>query len=181
MTFTLAMVMNPRVWKRAQAEIDAVVGIDRLPEYDDRPSLPYVDAIVRVPAGFAVTNCYGGLPHATVRSDIYKGFYVPKGELLQIPVRYPNATEFISERFLNADGSLTDDEPSQFVFGFGRRICADADGQDIEFDPTYANGLTRRPEIFPYPISPRAHVNKETSQRIWGFIRSGKYKLMLRI
>ena len=47
MTFTLVMVENPLVWKRAQAEVDAVVGTDRLPEFDDRPSLPYVDAIVR--------------------------------------------------------------------------------------------------------------------------------------
>ena len=41
------MVENPHVWKRAQAEIDAVVGIDRLPEFDDKPSLPYVDAVIR--------------------------------------------------------------------------------------------------------------------------------------
>lgn len=47
LSFTLAMVKNPRVWKRAQAEIDAVIGTDRLPEYEDRPSLPYVEAIIR--------------------------------------------------------------------------------------------------------------------------------------
>lgn len=47
MAFTLAMVKNPRVWKRAQAEIDGVVGIDRLPEFDDRQSLPYVEAVMR--------------------------------------------------------------------------------------------------------------------------------------
>lgn len=47
MTFTLAMVKNPRVWKRAQAEIDAVLGIHRLPEFQDRQSLPYVEAIMR--------------------------------------------------------------------------------------------------------------------------------------
>ena len=47
MTFTLAMVENPHVWKRAQMDIDAVVGMDRLPEFEDRPSLPYVDAIIR--------------------------------------------------------------------------------------------------------------------------------------
>ena len=41
------MVKNPHIWKRAQAEIDAVVGTDRLPEFDDRSSLPYVDAILR--------------------------------------------------------------------------------------------------------------------------------------
>ena len=47
MTFTLAMVKNPRIWKRAQTEIDAFVGTNRLPEFDDRSSLSYVDAIVR--------------------------------------------------------------------------------------------------------------------------------------
>ena len=47
MTFALAMVENPHVWKRAQMEIDAVLGTERLPEFDDRPSLPYVDAIMR--------------------------------------------------------------------------------------------------------------------------------------
>ena len=47
MSFTLAMVKNPSIWKRAQAEIDSVIGADRLPEFEDRPSLPYVDAIVR--------------------------------------------------------------------------------------------------------------------------------------
>ena len=47
MTFTLAMVKHPRVCKRAQADIDALVGTHRLPEFDDRFSLPYVDAILR--------------------------------------------------------------------------------------------------------------------------------------
>ena len=41
------MVKNRHVWKRVQAEIDAVVGTDRLPEFDDRPSLTYIDAILR--------------------------------------------------------------------------------------------------------------------------------------
>jgi cytochrome P450 len=36
--------------------------------------------------------------------------------------KYPNASEFDPERFLNADGTLTDDTVS-VVWGFGRRIC----------------------------------------------------------
>jgi len=36
--------------------------------------------------------------------------------------RYPNAEQFTPERFLDAEGMLTDDTPD-FVFGFGRRIC----------------------------------------------------------
>ena len=47
MTFFLMMVVNQRAQERAQAEIDVVVGEDRLPTMDDRPLLPYLDAIFR--------------------------------------------------------------------------------------------------------------------------------------
>jgi cytochrome P450 len=40
------MMEYPDVLKKAQMEIDAVVGNDRLPNFEDRPSLPYVDAIM---------------------------------------------------------------------------------------------------------------------------------------
>ena len=41
------MVLHPEIQKKAQAEIDAVVGHDRLPDFNDRPSLPYIDRIVQ--------------------------------------------------------------------------------------------------------------------------------------
>jgi len=43
----LALVLYPQVQKRAQAELDLVVGRDRLPTFDDRPRLPYIEAICR--------------------------------------------------------------------------------------------------------------------------------------
>lgn len=46
-TFFLAMVMNPEVIKKAQEEIDRVVGHDRLPSFSDRPNLPYVEALCK--------------------------------------------------------------------------------------------------------------------------------------
>jgi hypothetical protein len=39
--FILAMVLHPEVMHRAQQEIDAVVGSGRLPDFADRPHLPY--------------------------------------------------------------------------------------------------------------------------------------------
>ena len=47
MSFFLMMVINPAVQEKAQAQIDAVVGKDRLPTINDRPSLPFIDAIFR--------------------------------------------------------------------------------------------------------------------------------------
>lgn len=44
-TFILAMVLHPHVLKKAQEEIDRVIGPKRLPEFDDRENLPYIEAI----------------------------------------------------------------------------------------------------------------------------------------
>ncbi len=41
------MIAFPEARRRAQAEIDAVVGHDRLPTFADTPRLPYVRAITR--------------------------------------------------------------------------------------------------------------------------------------
>ena len=41
------MVLYPEVMKKAQAEIDNVVGPDTLPTFGDRERLPYVEAIVK--------------------------------------------------------------------------------------------------------------------------------------
>jgi hypothetical protein len=47
MIFLLVMVLYPDVQTRSRAEIDSVVGRDRLPTFEDRASLPYVDAVLR--------------------------------------------------------------------------------------------------------------------------------------
>jgi len=47
LVFLLAMVLYPEVQAKAQADIDRVIGKDRLPDFDDRPALPYLDAILR--------------------------------------------------------------------------------------------------------------------------------------
>lgn len=40
-------IMHPGVFKKAQEEIDRVVGNTRLPDFDDKPSLPYLDCVIR--------------------------------------------------------------------------------------------------------------------------------------
>ena len=43
----LALALSPQVQKRAQAELDAVVGRDRLPTFEDRQRLPYIEALCK--------------------------------------------------------------------------------------------------------------------------------------
>lgn len=58
-TFLLTMVCYPEIQKKAQEELDRVVGHGQLPEFGDRESLPYLSAIIKeiyrwrptVPAG----------------------------------------------------------------------------------------------------------------------------------
>jgi cytochrome P450 len=47
LTFLLAMVLHPDVYKKAQEEMDRVVGPDRLPNLDDRKSLTYLDSVLK--------------------------------------------------------------------------------------------------------------------------------------
>jgi cytochrome P450 len=55
----LALVLFPQVQKRAQAELDVVVGRDRLPTFDDRPRLPYIDALCKELMRWQMVNPIG--------------------------------------------------------------------------------------------------------------------------
>ena len=44
----LFMILYPECKKKAQAELDAVIGKNRLPVLGDRPELPYVTAFLMV-------------------------------------------------------------------------------------------------------------------------------------
>ena len=46
LAFLLAMTVYPKVQRKAQKEIAHVVGKDRLPSFDDRGSLPYLECIL---------------------------------------------------------------------------------------------------------------------------------------
>jgi cytochrome P450 len=76
----MAMALHPSLQKRVQDEIDRVVGTDRLPTYEDRPSLPMVEAVVRETLRWRPVLPLG-VPHTTIKEDIYKGYYIPKGKL----------------------------------------------------------------------------------------------------
>jgi hypothetical protein len=45
-TFFLAMSLHPEILAKAQEELDTVVGRKRLPTLEDRPNLPYIEAIL---------------------------------------------------------------------------------------------------------------------------------------
>ena len=79
--FILAMTLHPSIQTRAQAELDAVVGPDRLPTMADRPRLPYVNALaLEVLRSHVVAPT--GVPHRVTEDDVYEGYFIPKGSLV---------------------------------------------------------------------------------------------------
>ena len=72
------MNLHPDAQKKAQAELDAVIGPTRLSTHTDRAELPYVNALLKechrwLPAGPM------SLPHAAVKDDEYNGWFIPAG------------------------------------------------------------------------------------------------------
>ena len=96
------MLLSPDIQKKARDQLDSVLGRDRLPTFEDRPSLPYVDAVCKevlrwhpvLPAGkssvtlhancrsivMSIPSSLAGLPHMATQDDVYEGFFIPKGE-----------------------------------------------------------------------------------------------------
>ena len=110
------MALYPEVQKKAQAEIDAVIGPDRLPNFQDRPSLPFINAVVKeslrwhvaAPLGVFCLFCLlctiltdsEAIPHMATNDDEYDGYYIPKGTLVignawSVPVRTTGPTFFV--------------------------------------------------------------------------------------
>ncbi|KAI0638606.1 CyP450 monooxygenase [Trametes polyzona] len=126
--FFLAMVIFPDVQKKAQDELDAVIGPNRLPGFDDRPELPYINAVLQECLRWHVVATIG-MPHRTTAEQVYNGYYIPKGTavisnawaLSRDPEEYPDPEAFRPERFLSDPPAR---DPATYVFGNGRRICA---------------------------------------------------------
>ena len=70
------MVLFPDVQKRIQAELDAVVGRKRLPTFEDRASLPYLEATIKESLRFHPPTPLG-IAHRVVEDDIVQGDLQP--------------------------------------------------------------------------------------------------------
>ena len=64
--------------RKAQEELDRIVGVERLPQISDQEDLPYVSALIKellrwgCPAPFGVPKC-------AIEDDVYKGYFIPTG------------------------------------------------------------------------------------------------------
>ncbi|KIK55702.1 hypothetical protein GYMLUDRAFT_230770 [Collybiopsis luxurians FD-317 M1] len=131
-TIILALLMNPDVQKKAQSELDKVLGPGDLPSFNDEQFLPYITAIIWEAMRFQPVAPIG-VPHVLTKDDIYNGYLLPKGSFILANVwsichneaEFPDPMRFDPMRYLNADGKINSDvrDSSSALFGFGRRVC----------------------------------------------------------
>ncbi|KAJ3492023.1 hypothetical protein NLI96_g261 [Meripilus lineatus] len=127
--FVMAMQLYPEAQRKAQKEIDEVIGPNRLPDFSDRESLPMVECVIQ-----EVLRLYNpiplGVPHCARADDVYKGMFIPKGALVVANTLslaldekvYANPYVFWPERYLPKPEGNGEPHPPG-VFGYGRRIC----------------------------------------------------------
>lgn len=184
--FTAAMIMFPEVQKKAQEEIDRVVGSVRLPTLSDRANLPYMDALVKeanrwwpiAPMGF---------PHTATEDIVYEDMHIPKGSIF-LPATwwflhdsevYTDPERFDPDRYITP---RSEPDPNAEAFGYGRRICpgrffadsglflnmaqslavfnftkkVDTDGKEIDVNIKPKPGVLAYPTEFEFQLSPRS-------------------------
>lgn len=123
----LFLTKYPAVQARVRAELDAVLGAeggDRLPEFEDRAKLPYLEAFINETLRCLPLNPLV-IPHCTRHDDVYEGMFIPAGTVV-----FANTKAMCSDPGTYADpgafdpGRYARGEPAPVGnFGFGRRKC----------------------------------------------------------
>ncbi|KAJ3794923.1 cytochrome P450 [Lentinula aff. detonsa] len=194
-TFVLAMVLHPQVFKKAQAEMDSVIGSDRLPTFEDRSSLPYLECVIKEVCRWNVPIPLG-MPHRLMDDDVYRNYHIPKGTTVMANIHSilhnncPQPQLFRPERYIE-DPHLLD--PKDVIFGFGRRRCPgrhfgdrsiwlaaaslvctmvisrakDDAGNEIIPEIAFIDAFVHHPAEFLYSITPRSEkISMITDQQL---------------
>lgn len=124
----LYMLLYPEVQKKAQEEIDRVVG-SRSPTLNDRPNMPYIEAIVLESVRVFMGRTFS-IPHRALRNTTLMGYNIPKDTMLIANFAavlmdkefWGDPEVFRPDRFITKEGKLN--VPDQYLpFGFGKHRC----------------------------------------------------------
>lgn len=189
----LILVRFPDMQKRLQEEVDKVVDRERLPSFEDQPTLPYVMAfiyeVMRYTSFVPLT-----IPHSTIADTTIMGYSVPKDTVVFVNQWSINRDQsiwtqpdsFDPQRFLYPDGSLNKDlAGSVLIFSLGKRRCIGEDLSKMQLflftsllvhqchissDPAnppkidYTYGLTLKP--LPFSIAVKLRDNMSVLEKV---------------
>ncbi|CAH1802136.1 unnamed protein product, partial [Owenia fusiformis] len=121
----------PKVQQKLQDEIERVIG-QRLPTYEDRRSMPYMEAFILESMRY-MSEAALSVPHATLKDVTLRGYFIPKGTQIWPNLYglhhderfFPDPYTFKPERFLDSKGELIPADERKYLmpFGAGKRVC----------------------------------------------------------
>ncbi|PIA28927.1 hypothetical protein AQUCO_06500041v1 [Aquilegia coerulea] len=124
------LLRNPRVMRKAEVELDQVVGRKRKLEEGDIKNLHYLQAVVKETLRLHPVVPF--LVPRSVREDMeFMGYLIPKNTQIFVnvwaiardPTSWDDPISFKPERFLNSDVDYKGRHFQFLPFGAGRRIC----------------------------------------------------------
>ncbi|KAJ8110101.1 hypothetical protein OPT61_g6963 [Boeremia exigua] len=135
-TSIMFLATHPWVQEKAQEELDALCGIERVPNFADFKQLPYINCIVK--EGLRIRPVIPtGLPHRCTEDNWYEGMLIPKDATVMIPQwalshsQFDNPSVYNPDRYLKHPGLATEyasssnyENRDHYTYGAGRRICA---------------------------------------------------------
>ncbi|KAL6582218.1 hypothetical protein OROMI_006232 [Orobanche minor] len=127
------LIKNPRVQKKAQEELDSVIGHERVMTELDFSNLLYLQCIAKESLRLHPPTPLM-LPHCANTNVKVGGYDIPKGSNLHVnvwavardPKVWRNGWEFRPERFLEEDVDMKGHDYRLLPFGAGRRVCPGA-------------------------------------------------------
>ncbi|XP_068650606.1 cytochrome P450 71AU50-like [Aristolochia californica] len=121
---------NPQVLNKVREELDTIIGLDRMVEESDLPNLEYLDMALKESLRLHPVAPLL-IPHAAMADCTVNGFQIPKNSRIIIntwaigrdPSAWPNAEEYLPERFVGTNIDVKGRDFQLLPFGSGRRGC----------------------------------------------------------
>ncbi|KAB5588638.1 O-methylsterigmatocystin oxidoreductase [Ceratobasidium theobromae] len=183
-TFFVAMLLYPETQRKAQEELDQIVGSERFPEMSDLPQLPYLNNLLQELFRWQPVLPLG-VPHTCSEDNSYGGYFIPKGAIVIGNV-------WAMSRDPNVYGNPDPSVPPAPAFGWGRRKCPgvhyaesllgvtiasillnfdiscvkDEQGRDQAPSASSADTLVYRPDPFSCLITPRSEQHRHLVSEI---------------
>ncbi|XP_069602823.1 cytochrome P450 2G1-like [Ranitomeya imitator] len=125
----MILLKHPDVEERIHQEIDKVIGRDRAPNVEDRPHMPYMDAVIHEIQRY-VDLIPMGIPRKVIRDLKFRDFLIPQGttiypvlsSVLRDPKQFKYPNQFNPGHFLDDTGKFIRND-GFMPFSSGKRIC----------------------------------------------------------
>ncbi|KAG8175380.1 hypothetical protein JTE90_007391 [Oedothorax gibbosus] len=154
----LVCANRPEIQKKIHQEIDAVLGTERFPTYQDKADMPYTEAAISEVLRWRTTLPMNFLRY-TLKDTELNGYFLPKcTNVLAVPHAIDHDEklwgkdheDYKPERFLSPDGKKVV-KPEHFIpFSIGKRSCPGKSLAEIELF-LYVAAILQKFEFFMPP------------------------------